>query len=446
MRKLLLLLPVVLFLSSCSRHTDQLISLSDNAINGVVQIVNLPDDQPTPTPTPAPSPTPSPTPTPNPAPGPFGSDPRTTGPEVHPTPSPSPIPTPETRAYPGLVIPPAMQTQILESEQYGAIPPTAGPTPSPTPTPTPSPAPEAKKPPSPDRDPEDKGDDEDGAPKVPGPELGTGFIIAPNLIVTNYHVVGGEKRHFIIFGHNDMKKYVGHFIAGDKAADVAIMKIDEWDDFVQTIHPTILKWGSSRDLRQGQAVWAIGHPYGLTWTLTDGIVSSLNRRAPGMDGSYYIQTNTSINPGNSGGPLFNADGEVVGINSAIFGSKGFVGLSIPSDLAKKIVEDFLDGGKIKPGMMGINMGISPDQHHVSVGQLIVGSNTIAAGVLPNDEVLQLWTPKTNGWIVVKKPEDLQFETKLLRPGDTVELYVRRDGQQYLTFKFTMADPTKLDLK
>ena len=399
MRKLLLLLPVVLILSSCSRHNDSLVSLSSDAINGVVQIVNLPDEQPTPTATPSPTPTPSPSPniTPAPAPGPYGSDPRTTGPEVRPTPSPST---------------------------------------------TPSPTPEAKKAPGPDKDPED-GEDPS---KPQGPELGTGFIIAPNLIVTNYHVIGGEKRHYVVYGHNDLKKYVGHLIAGDKDADIAIMRIDEWDDFVTAINPPILHWGSSRNLQEGQPVWAIGHPYGLTWTLTDGIVSRTLRRGPGGTTSYFVQTNTSINPGNSGGPLFNTDGAIIGINTEIVGSKGYIGLSIPSDYASKVVEDLQHGGKIKVGIIGINMAASKDQHHVAVGALFTGSNSIAAGLLPNDVILQIRTPKTNGWETIKTPEALQYETKLLSPGDIVDVYALRDGHQYLKITFQMADPNKVDTK
>ena len=275
--------------------------------------------------------------------------------------------------------------------------------------------------------------------KPMGVALGTGFLIRPNVIVTNFHVVAGDNRKYEIVGHNDMKHYTATVIAKAPDADIAILKIDQWDDFVNNVHPNILKWGDSNELQPGQAVWAIGHPYGMTWTLTDGIVGSVLRHTPD-DGNYFIQTNVSINPGNSGGPLFNRGGKIIGINTEIFGSKGYIGLSIPSDYAERVVDDLLNGGTIKPGLLGIAMAPSKDEHHVIVGALMLGSNSIAAGLLPNDVILQMLTPKSDGWVDIHQPEDLQYESRLLHPGDPIELYINRDINIHMVIKFTASDP------
>lgn len=439
-------------LASCSSSSNSLVDSSNRVINGVVEIINIPDDVPKPQPSPSPSSSPTPGPTPN---LPHRPD-QPSSPS--PSPLPSPSPSPSTSPYPGWPTPPTPQVQPspipsqqphLESYKtniHDYSPDPSPPAAKPTPTPAHSPTPDAKKTPAPNDDEDD--DDDDDTPTTPpkpkkpqGPDIGTGFIIAPNLIVTNYHVIEGDKRHYEIIGHNDLKHYVGHVIAGDKASDLAILKIDDWDDFVNTVHPPTLKWGDSRKLQQGQHVWAIGHPYGLTWSITSGIVSNILRHNFEDLGpnTFYMQTDASINPGNSGGPLFNDNSEIIGVNSAIYGTKGFVGLSIPSNYARKIVEDLQNGGKVKPAMIGINMAISPDKHHIAIGQLILGINSIDSGLLPNDKILQIKTLKTNGWVNINSSEELQFETKLLRPGDSISLYVLRDNNQYLTFNFNMSE-------
>lgn len=285
------------------------------------------------------------------------------------------------------------------------------------------------------------GPDDDPSELHEGNAIGTGFFIKPNVIVTNYHVVAGDNRKLQVIGYNDMKLYTATIIATAPKSDLAILKIDQWDEFVDHVHPLILKWGVSADIHQGQAVWALGHPYGMTWSLTDGIVSSLQREDP--NGGFFIQTTTSINPGNSGGPLFNSNGDVVGINTEIYGTKGFVGLSIHSDYAKKVVEDLLDGGAVKNGMLGIVMSPSKDHHNIIVGSLMLGSDSIAAGLLPNDVLLAIETPRSNGWVDIHLPQDIQFQNRLLRPGDIVKVVIRRDVSVTKVITFRLSDPKNL---
>jgi serine protease Do len=266
--------------------------------------------------------------------------------------------------------------------------------------------------------------------------LGTGFIIAPNVIVTNYHVISGNKQSYKIYGYNDMKPYIGHLIAGNKEADIAILKIDDWDDFNKFINPTILTWGNSYSLEQGEKVWAIGHPYGFAWSLSSGIISSLLRQDPNGN-QYYLQTDTSINPGNSGGPLFNFNGEVVGINSAIYGNKGYLGLVIPGDYAKKVVHDLLSNGKINEGKIGIVMRPSNDLHHVIVDSILKTSNSIDAGLLPNDVINAIYNSTTGNTMQIKLPQELQFEVRTLEPGDIISLYITRDNFEHKTITFAI---------
>ena len=163
----------------------------------------------------------------------------------------------------------------------------------------------------------------DGMEDMPDREarsLGSGFIISEDgYILTNRHVV--EDADEIIVRFSDRSSYVAEIIGSDKASDVALIKIDAKE------LPT-LKLGKSEDLQVGSWVLAIGSPFGFDHTVTAGIVSAKGRSLPSENYVPFIQTDVAINPGNSGGPLFNLDGEVVGINSQIYSrTGGFMGLS-----------------------------------------------------------------------------------------------------------------------
>lgn len=263
---------------------------------------------------------------------------------------------------------------------------------------------------------------------IPGADIGSGFIINKNIIITNNHVVAGVNRNITIRGYNDMKYYKATIIARDAVADLAILKIDDWKDFDENVHPTILHWGESSDLLPGQQVWAIGNPYGFVSTLTSGIVS--NSLRPDAEGQiYYVQTDASINPGNSGGPLFNKFGSVVGINTAIFGTKGYLGLSMTSDLAKKEISDMLNGGLIKNGYIGISMKPSDDQHHVMVYAIAKDTNAGKAGLLPGDIINSIYSPDSGTLVGIKEFYQLKYQIKLLDPGAEVVLYVTRKNHK-----------------
>ncbi len=194
--------------------------------------------------------------------------------------------------------------------------------------------------------------------------LGSGFIIDPSgYIVTNYHVIDGADSIKVRIGKQD-KNYNAKVIGSDKETDLALLKIDAKKPL-----PSV-PLGNSDKLRVGDTVLAVGNPFGLGGTVTAGIVSALGRESDMMGhhiGSSYvdfIQTDAAINKGNSGGPLFDVEGEVVGVNSAIYSPNGGsvgVGFAIPSDIVKTVVAQLKATGSVKRGWLGVYIqNVTPD--------------------------------------------------------------------------------------
>ena len=193
---------------------------------------------------------------------------------------------------------------------------------------------------------------ERGQPGVPERfergSMGSGFIYTDDgYILTNHHVIenGGE----IVVRLSDRRVFTAELIGSDPQSDVAVLKIDAED------LPT-LKLGSSESLRVGEWVLAIGSPFGFDHSVTAGIVSAKGRSLPSDNYVPFIQTDVAINPGNSGGPLFNMDGEVVGINSQIYSrTGGFMGLSfaIPIDMAVEVARQLRETGTVTRGWLGV---------------------------------------------------------------------------------------------
>lgn len=172
---------------------------------------------------------------------------------------------------------------------------------------------------------------------------GSGFLITPDgYILTNNHVVGDAD--LVSVQMNDGREYTAEIVGTDPGSDLAVIKIDESD-------LPFLKLGSSERLEVGDWVLAVGNPFGLSHTLTAGVVSAKGRSGIGLnDYEDFIQTDAAINPGNSGGPLVNLDGEVVGINTAIFSRSGGymgIGFAIPVDMAKNIKSQLIEHGEVK---------------------------------------------------------------------------------------------------
>lgn len=176
--------------------------------------------------------------------------------------------------------------------------------------------------------------------------LGSGFFVDNNIIVTNYHVIEAANKIFIIPFDNN--QYEAQLIGGDKLLDIALLKINTDKKF-----PSV-KLGDSNHLYLGETVIAMGNPYGLSNSVTTGVISNTKRIIKSSDGfSIFIQTDALINPGNSGGPLINLDAEVIGINSAIYREAQGIGFSTPINVLKRIKPEILKYKKIRRGFLGI---------------------------------------------------------------------------------------------
>jgi serine protease Do len=191
----------------------------------------------------------------------------------------------------------------------------------------------------------------DGHNKAPRQGLGSGFIIsADGEIVTNHHVV--ENADSIVVKLADGRSFDATVIGSDPMTDIALLKVETDEDL------PVVAFGNSSDMRVGDEVVAVGNPFGLGGTVTSGIVSAKSRNIHSGPFDDFIQTDAAINRGNSGGPLFNNDGEVIGVNTSIFspggGSVG-IGFAVPSDLVKTVVADLADDGAITRGWLGVQI-------------------------------------------------------------------------------------------
>ena len=180
--------------------------------------------------------------------------------------------------------------------------------------------------------------------------LGSGFIIDKSgIVITNNHVIKGADDIFVKVNGN--KDYKAKLLGADPLSDIAVLKIESKESFKP------VSFGDSDKARIGDWVIAIGNPFGLGGTVTSGIVSARNRSIGLSRYEDYIQTDASINQGNSGGPLFNLDGDVIGINTAILGQSGSIGIgfAIPSNSAEKVIDQLIKFGETKRGWLGVRI-------------------------------------------------------------------------------------------
>ncbi|OQY07437.1 MAG: hypothetical protein B6I25_01805 [Planctomycetales bacterium 4572_13] len=262
----------------------------------------------------------------------------------------------------------------------------------------------------------------------------SGFIIsADGFVLTNHHVIDDADEITIITDGGNKYEDV-ELVGSDDKADVALLKIKDVDDL------PFLELGDSDQLQIGEWVIAIGNPFGLTETLTVGVVSALGRNDVMHRGEDvyqdFIQTDAAINPGNSGGPLLNLDGEVIGINSAIItGDGGYmgIGLAVPANMAKAVKEQLIETGKVQRGYVGIGMqNISSDMADffkfennkgVLVTRITENSPADKAGLKKDDVVIGIDDKK------VEAPQDLKNIIGFTTPETEVEFTIIRDGKE-----------------
>ena len=262
--------------------------------------------------------------------------------------------------------------------------------------------------------------------------LGSGVIVdSDGLILTNNHVVKGAQEIKVTL--SDQREFKGKVVGADAKTDLALVKIDAKG------LPAI-KWGDSEKLRVGDMAIAIGSPYGLTQTVTRGIVSAVGRANVGIaDYEDFIQTDASINPGNSGGALVNARGELVGINTAIFSTTGGyqgIGFAIPSDMAKEVMDSLLKNGKVIRGWLGIwiqpvtpemakEFGLK-DEKGALVSDAVKSGPADKAGLKAGDFITEYDNQK------VEDPTHLRNMVAHTAPGKEVQVKYIRDGKEHTT--------------
>ncbi|MCK5859619.1 DegQ family serine endoprotease [Abyssibacter sp.] len=269
---------------------------------------------------------------------------------------------------------------------------------------------------------------QDQAPQPGAQSLGSGFIISKDgFILTNYHVVAGADE--IVVRLSDRRQMVARLVGTDQRSDLALIKIEA------TGLPTA-DIGSADDLKVGEWVLAIGSPFGFDYSVTAGIVSAKNRSLATEQYVPFIQTDVAINPGNSGGPLFNLDGEVVGVNSQIYSdSGGYQGVSfaIPVDDAMRVANQLRQTGIVVRGWLGVvvqevdralarSFGMRRPEGAL-VSRVVPNSPAAEAGLQVGDVILQF------GDRDVGTSRSLPHMVGRAEPGDRIPLRVLRDGER-----------------
>jgi serine protease Do len=287
--------------------------------------------------------------------------------------------------------------------------------------------------------------------------LGSGFVIdASGIIVTNNHVIDGADE--VVVNFNDGSKLSAEIVGRDKKVDIAVLRVKPEKPL------KAVKFADATKIRVGDWVLAIGNPFGLGGSVTVGIVSARNRDINSGPYDNYLQTDAAINRGNSGGPLFDMEGNVVGINTAIISPSGGsigIGFSVPADTAKPIVDQLLQFGETRRGWLGVRIQPVTDDIAESLGMdsargaLIAGIDDKGpakpAGLEPGDVVLtfdgkMIREMRDLPRIVADTPVGKKVEVSILRRGEeitkTVEIGRLDEGPQKAELEVPKAEPEK----
>ncbi|MBJ6368995.1 trypsin-like peptidase domain-containing protein [Snuella sedimenti] len=258
---------------------------------------------------------------------------------------------------------------------------------------------------------------------------GSGVIVSPDgYIVTNNHVIDNSQELSVTLNNN--KTYDAKIIGSDPKTDIALLKIESKEENLPYI-----TFGDSDLTKIGEWVLAVGNPFNLTSTVTAGIISAKSRDLTGQREQSFIQTDAAVNPGNSGGALVNTKGELIGINTAITSQTGsYIGYSfaVPSNIAKKVIEDIIEYGNVQNGILGVSilnkntkeaekLGVN-DIEGVYVSEVTPNSGADKAGIKSGDIIKKLDN------IEISKFEDLKGYINTKRPNDVVNVELLRDNR------------------
>ena len=260
--------------------------------------------------------------------------------------------------------------------------------------------------------------------------LGSGFIVdEKGIVITNNHVIQDAEDIVVRVGGD--KEYKATIIGSDPLSDIAVLQIDSKEKFIP------VKFGNSDKARIGDWVIAIGNPFGLGGTVTAGIISARNRSIGLSRYEDYIQTDASINSGNSGGPLFDMNGDVIGINTAILGKGGSIGIgfSIPSNNAKKVIEQLIEFGETKRGWLGVRIQVVTDEiaevekldepRGALVASVAEKSPSDKAGIKAGDIILEFNGTKIN------EMKELPIIVAQTEVGKTVDVKIWRNKKEII---------------
>jgi putative serine protease PepD len=255
---------------------------------------------------------------------------------------------------------------------------------------------------------------------------GSGFLIdSKGHVVTNDHVVEAGTEYTIRFGANS-RSLPAKLLGKDASTDLAVLEVDPSKIPART---KPLELASSKNLRPGDSAIAIGSPFGLSGTVTTGIVSALDREIKSPNGfpiSGVLQTDAAINPGNSGGPLLDAGGRVIGVNSQIASSSSQssgVGFAVPSDTVKQVVPQLISGGDIKRAYIGVSTTQDPSASGAVVADVTQSGPAAGTELRAGDRITKLDGKPIND------PSDLSNSVLRRKPGEKIKLTVDRDGKQ-----------------
>jgi serine protease Do len=275
--------------------------------------------------------------------------------------------------------------------------------------------------------------------------LGSGVLIdEQGHVLTNEHVIRSATRIRVVLG--DAREFDAEVIGADPNTDLAVLRI-ETDEALPWVQP-----GSSSDLLVGEPVIAIGNPFGLSNTVTTGVLSATNRSIGSDEGGHvfhgFLQTDASINPGNSGGPLLNAEGSLIGINSAIYNGAEGIGFAIPIDTATRVVTELIEHGEIQPVWVGLRFQtLDPALHEVM--ELPDGvSGALVSGVKPRGPGRAARVKR--GDIVtqvdghaVSSPEEFYELLKTVTAGQELEFGIWRDSKAIKLYVYAEEIPDSL---
>ncbi|WP_100615558.1 trypsin-like peptidase domain-containing protein [Confluentibacter citreus] len=265
---------------------------------------------------------------------------------------------------------------------------------------------------------------------TPRAQMGTGsgvIVNADGYIITNNHVINNANELSVTLNNN--KTYKAEIVGSDPKTDIALLKIDADEDL------PFVTFADSDEVKVGEWVLAVGNPFNLTSTVTAGIISAKSRDLSGNSSQSFIQTDAAVNPGNSGGALVNTRGELIGINTAISSQTGsYVGYSfaVPSNIARRVIEDIMEYGNVQNGILGINgtalnsalskeFGVR-DTEGIYVDSVIEASGAEKAGIKKGDIIKEIDNIK------VSKFADLTGHINAKRVNDKVLLKIYSDGE------------------